>query len=180
MVRATTLLFLCSGAAFAQDMPEPPANPNFILLADPLDETRGDMYCADVAGSDVTSGNLMQAHTCKDPANDELFTTDSPRLGNVLVTDHDLCVLARRVEAGAQLNIGACRMDSRQRWISSETGQIHPVDDETLCWTVSTAPRGLPAGAGGDHLKRALTLQPCDDFDSKYNTWILPGGHVGI
>jgi Ricin-type beta-trefoil lectin domain len=186
IVQLAGLVFLSSSAAWADDTGdtgvEPvPANPNFIVLADMLDEAP-DMqhYCADVAGSDVKTGTHMQAHTCKVPTDDELFTTNSPKRGNIYVTDHDMCITAESIAIGSELIVKPCRTTSAtQIWQSTIDGKIQPRSDASLCWTVDTKIHGHVAGAMGDHLKRVLTLQVCDDFDDKYNTWILPGGFVG-
>ena len=163
------LLLLGCARATAQDS-------GVVRLEDPLDET-GRGYCADVVGTAIASGLRIQAHTCKRATDDQVFTTDEPRLGNLSLADHDLCLTAQRVAAGTSIVTSECNRDSRQRWVSTPDGRIHPVDDDTLCWTASEG-RGAPAG-GASYLKRTLTLEPCADFAARYNTWILPGGSVG-
>jgi hypothetical protein len=168
---AALALALVAAPAVAQDS-------GLIPLDDPLDQPAGDSYCVDVSGLVVDSGIMMQAHTCKSPiTEDQVFTVDEPLLGNVSVTDYDLCVTASRVAAGARLVTAECTRAATQRWVSSADGQIHPTGDRSLCWTVDARPRGAPAGGG--YLKRTLTLQACADFDAEYNTWVVPGGSVG-
>jgi hypothetical protein len=163
------IALLLSASALAQDS-------GVIRLEDPLDETGRDHYCADVVGTVVEPRLTIQAHTCKSATNDQLFATDSPRVGNISLPDDGLCLMAQRAVAGASIVTAACARDSRQRWLSTADGQIHPVDDESLCWTVS---EGRGEFAGGDYLKRTLTLEQCADFGPRYNTWTLPVGSVG-
>jgi len=160
------LLFLGATAALAQDA-------GLIQLEDPLDQPAGDHYCADVVGTDVEAGLTMQAHTCKGRGtDDQVFTTDAPRTGKISLSDYGLCLMAERVAAGSSIVTAACGRDSRQLWVSTRNGQIHPADDESLCWT---AGEGRSEPAGGGFLKRALTLEACADFGARYNTWIVPG-----
>ena len=155
-------------------------NPNFIVLIDQLDEVwDGDFYCADVAGTDITAGNHLQAHTCKEPVNDELFETNAPRTGNIYVYERRLCVAAAKLAAGSELIVDSCREgEAAQLWSSTTDGQIRLSDDHSLCWTVGDEP-GTDAGAGGDHLARPLTLEPCADSAAKYHSFSIPGGYVG-
>jgi hypothetical protein len=148
----------------------------FLALRAPLDQPAGERYCADVIGMVVDADLRIQAHTCKAPSNDQLFSTDVPRLGKIYVTDHDLCIEATASDVGATMFTAECGATPTQRWTSS-AGQIHPADDATLCWTVDARPVGEPAGGG--NLKRDLTLQPCADFDAEYNTWNVPGAPIG-
>jgi hypothetical protein len=165
------------GATPAPVMP----NPNFIVLIDPLDEVwDNDFYCADVAGTDVKAGNILQAHTCKEPVNDELYETNAPVSGNIYVYERVLCVTAAKLAAGSQLIVDTCTAgNSAQHWMSTSDGQIQLASDDTLCWTVSDVAAGTGAGAGGDHLSRTLTLELCSAYDAKYHSWMLPGGYVG-
>jgi hypothetical protein len=164
------LLFLGATAALAQDA-------GFIQLLDPLDQPDGDSYCADVVGTDVEARLTIQAHTCKGAGtDDQLFTTDAPRTGKISLSESGLCLVAQRVAAGSSILTAVCGRDARQQWVSSTDGQIHPLDDESLCWTVSEG-RGAPAGGG--YLKRTLTLESCTDSAARYNTWILPGSLGG-
>jgi hypothetical protein len=155
-------------------------NPNFIVLVDQLDEVWDeDFYCVDVAGTDVTAGNKLQAHTCKEPVNDELFETNAPLTSNIYVYQRRLCVTAAKPAAGSELIVDNCsESDDAQRWSSTSDGQIRLRDDESLCWTVGDEP-GTDAGAEGDHLARPLTLELCTDSDAKYRSFHLPGGYVG-
>src|SRR6186713_4928 len=116
-------------------------SPNFIVLKDQLDEVwDDDFYCADVAGTDVKAGNILQAHTCNAPVS-----------GNIYVVERVLCVTAAKLAAGSQLIVDTCVAgDSAQHWTSTSDGQIQLATDSTLCWTVSNEIAGTGAGADGD------------------------------
>ena len=157
------LFLLGAAAALAQDS-------GWIQLEAALDEA--DHYCADIVGTDVEADLDLQAHTCKPgPIEDQVFTIDAPRTGKISLEDYGLCVAADRIAEGASLFVTACARQPQQRWVSTPAGQIHPADDESLCWTVS---QGRGEDAGGGFLKRGLTLEACADFGARYNTWILP------
>ena len=155
-------------------------NPNFIVLIDPLDEAADDdFYCADVAGTDITAGNKLQAHTCKEPVNDELFETNAPLTDNIYVYERRLCVAAAKLAAGSELIVDYCTEgEAAQRWSSTSDGQIRLSSDHSLCWTVGDE-AGTDAGAEGDHLARPLTLELCADWAAKYHSFHIPGGYVG-
>ena len=159
------LLLLGAATAMAQDS-------GWIQLEDPLDQPAGDHYCADVVGTEVEPGLILQAHTCKGVGtDDQVFTIDAPRTGKISLPDYGLCVAAESVAAGSSLFVTDCERDSEQRWVSTPDGQIHPADDESLCWTVGEG-RGEPAGGG--FLKRSLTLEACVDSGERYDTWTVP------
>ncbi len=156
-----------------------------IILADQLDEKAdGDLYCAEVLGVTVDEGDRMQVHTCKDrplPAEDADFTNDYPDSGNIYVTQADLCVAVQRLRAGSYLDVVACSArDARQQWDSKGDGQIHPASDESLCWAVDPGTSGRCGNPTCTKYKRTLTLQPCADYDTRFITWSIPGGAVGL
>jgi hypothetical protein len=154
-----------------------PPNPGFVMLLDTLDLAAGDHYCADISGADVTEGDTIEAHTCKQPVNDQVFATDQPTYAHIQAYDHSpLCIEANTVAEGGTLSMQNCAGGSTiQMWTSSEVGEIHPWDDPSLCWVASSV-SGVPAGSG---LKRDLTLERCDSVEDKYKLWAVPCGDVG-
>ena len=167
------VLLSIARAGFAQDTGAP-ANPGRIELVQWPGE-----YCADVIGGSAELGDPLQAHTCHERRGaipeDQEFTTDSPEVGNIYVTQADMCVEATRLVAGASLIVSECSTTSRrQRWISTDDGQIHPASDTSLCWAVETR----PPGASGDH-KRELMLRECSNVRTRFTVWSIPGGSVG-
>ncbi len=167
-------------AAHAAEPPVMP-NPNFIVLIDQLDEAvDNDFYCADVAGDIVEAGKPLQAHTCKEPNNDELFETNAPFEGMIYVSDHRLCLGMDSVVPGNPIVMlmECVQTDTNQIWVSSAGGQIHPASDTNLCWTVGED-AGIPSGAGGDHMNKTLTLERCADHDAKYTSFHMGRDFVG-
>jgi hypothetical protein len=177
MVLLAALFTLVAGAA----VPPPPVpNPNFIVLIDQLDEVYDDdYYCADIAGDVVDVGRPLQAHSCKEPNNDELFETNAPFEGMIYISDHNKCLEATAMAEGAYVIVADCDSASKgQQWISTSLGQITPQGDTTLCWTVGADP-GIPSGAGGDHMNKTLTLELCSKVETKYTAFHMGRGFVG-
>jgi hypothetical protein len=146
----------------------------FIQLTDPLDEPQ--FYCLDVPGSGtaVRLDAALQAHTCKpiETAEDELFAFDFPNGGQIFMEEYDVCVEADGAIAGAELYFRPC---------SDSPNQVFTVDEDIiflgdgiqdgLCVSVDPAP-GIPTG-GPSHLRRDVTLQPCDSTDPSIARWIF-------
>jgi hypothetical protein len=167
------VLLSIASAAFAQDTGAP-ANPGHLALLEYLDSTYP--YCADVIGGTPTVGKILQTHDCHERMGvippDQDFTTDYPDVGNLYLTQADFCISAGRLIAGSRVTVAECSAtDRHQLWVSTDDGQIHPASNTALCWTMAET-------LGMSH-KRDLTLENCADFDSKYNTWQIPGGSVG-
>jgi hypothetical protein len=189
-VHRLTVLSLCAAAtaavAYAQDTGDTGVVPvrGMITLTDPLNERAdGEYYCLDIFGSTVEDGDGMQVHTCKvrpRPAEDMDFTVNAPSLGYINVTQaDDLCVTMQRPRAESRLNVLACSStDTNQQWISDAAGEIHPASDTTLCLTV--ADTRMCGNPGCTNYKRILTLETCAGLDTKYITWTIPGGSIGL
>jgi len=192
-VHRLTLLSLCAAAtaavAYAQDTGDTgtvvPVRGSITLVAQLNERDDGEYYCLDIFGSTVSENDGMQVHTCKDrprPAEDMDFTVNAPSVGYINVTQvDDLCVAMQRPVAGSRLNVVACSStDPRQlqQWISDEYGKIHPASDSTLCLTV--AEDFMCGNPGCTNYKRILTLEACADYDTRYNTWSIPGGSIGL
>jgi hypothetical protein len=166
-----------AGIANAQDTGMVPENPGFFILVANLDPALDDEYCWDVVGGSAESGDRVQAHSCHNrlgPAGDQQFTTDYPNLGNIYVTQADLCLQARRLRAGSDLFVTECSSASSQVWVSSSDGRVHPSDDTSLCVTIE---RGMPDGV--DLYNRHLTLETCTSVGTRLTSWSIPGGSVG-
>ena len=194
MVRRMTLLSLgavaAAAVAYAQDTGEVvPENPGYFVLINQLDEAEdGEYYCLDVFGSTMETGDGMQVHTCKDrprPPEDQQYTADSPNLGQIQSTQHeDLCVTMHPTTLlGSQLSVRTCDAegdDPRQLWISDSSGQIHPQQDTSLCLTVQTGVHGQCGNPDCSNYKRGLSLETCADQRTRYISWFIPGGSVGL
>jgi hypothetical protein len=168
------VLLSLASAAFAQDTGAP-ANPGHLALLEWLDDTYP--FCADVIGGTPEPGKILQTHDCHDRMGvipeDQEFTTNYPDVGSIYLTQADLCIAAGRLVAGSRLVVSECSAtDRRQRWVSTEDGQIHPASNTDLCWAMETRPSGT------SH-KRELTLETCADVEARFVTWSIPGGSVG-
>lgn len=181
MRRSSTITIIAGFASIAnaQDTGvEVPANPGFMVLLADLDPSLDDEYCWDVLGGSAESGDRVQAHSCHNrlgPAGDQELTSDYPNLGNIYVTQADLCVAARRVRPGGELFVAECSASTTQSWIASSDGRVHPADDTSLCVTIE---RGAPDGIS--LYNRHLTLEPCADYTPRLTAWSVPGGSVGL
>jgi hypothetical protein len=177
MMVLATLVVLASSAAVPAPLELP--NPNFIVLIDQLDEVwDNDFYCSDISGDIVDVGRPLQAHTCKEPNNDELFETNAPYEGMIYISDHNKCLEASSMTEGALIIVADCDSTSKgQMWISTPSGQIQPQSETTLCWTVGAEP-GYGSGADGDHMNKTLSLELCSG-DSIYNSFHMGRGFVG-
>jgi hypothetical protein len=165
--------------------PPPPPNPNFIVAINQLDEHwDNDYYCADVTGDVVSAGVPLQAHTCKEPNNDELFETNAPFEGMIYVSDHRMCLAMTSAGGGGILKLVTVQncdlkgTDVSQLWQSTSDGQIHPQSDPDLCWTVGQEP-GVEHGGGGDHLNKTFSVEPCDKKLLAYQQFHMGRGFVG-
>ena len=146
----------------------------FIQLTDPLDEPQ--FYCLDVPGSGtaVRLQSPLQAHTCKpiETAEDELFAFDFPNDGQIYMEEYDLCVEAGEAKAGSALFFRPCS-DAATQFFSVDIDIIRLGDGirDGLCLSVDPAP-GIPTG-GPSHLRRDVTLQPCESLDPSISRWIF-------
>ena len=175
----------CVMGALAQDS-------GMIQLADELDEAAdGQYYCFDAFGDWLDEDDGIQTHTCKDRphglSEDQDWTVHYPLLGQVSPTqwdgsDYPLCVTADRLVAGGWLHIEQCsaRYDRHQQWYADTDGIVHSDYDSTLCWTIDRGVHGRCGDELCDNYKRNVTLQDCASFDPKWETWIIPGGTIGI
>ena len=158
-----------------------PPNPGFIMLVDPLDSPKDAHYCADVAGAGVEKDDVVQAHTCAFPIDNEPFATDAPEFGQIAAVNYkNLCVEAKSVDVDGLVRIEECSSSTTQNWVSSVAGEIHPADNLDLCWVVSDA-AGQPAGGGASttELRRQISIQRCDSVADMYKLWVVPCGNVG-
>ena len=157
-------------------------NPNFIVLKDQLDEVwDNDFYCADVAGDVVTAGVPLQAHTCKEPNNDELFETNSPEKGMIWVSDHRMCLELTTVGKGGLMAVEVADCDptnDMQKWQSTADGTIRPYTNNKLCWVVGEDP-GIEHGGGGDHLNKTFSVDTCASHSLANMQFNMGHGFVG-
>ena len=146
----------------------------FIQLTDPLDEPQ--FYCLDVPGSGtaVRLHAAIQVHTCKriETAEDELFVFDFPDDGQIYMEEYDQCLEAEGDGTGSAVYLRDC---------SESINQVFTVDNdiiflsdgiqERLCLAADPNP-GIATG-GPSHLRRDMSLQPCDSVEPSFARWIF-------
>ena len=142
-----------------------------IELVDPLDEP--ERYCVDVPGwgNRLNLNAALMAHTCKPGAADELFTVNHPSEGQLYMRAYDRCATAESAQAGAELFLKPCGSSALQRFSFEGDGRIR-LASKSVCLVVAKG-SGQPTG-GPSHLRRDLTLEPCESVEESRSRWTLP------
>ena len=142
-----------------------------VALVDFLDEPEG--YCLDVPGwgRRLNLEAPLMAHTCKPGAADELFTRGHPGPDQLFMQAYGLCVTAESRAPGSRLFMKNCESSPLQRFSFESSGQIRLASGD-VCMTVAGG-KGTRAG-GPSHLKRDLSLEPCESADPDLSRWKLP------
>jgi len=172
------LCALISYSGFAHaEAPKVPTEAPYIVLSHNLDEPNGYGFCIDSLSRGKT--DLMQTHSCKpakagrardDQDNDTrfAFNPDTSRVESFAF--EGFCMQA--LLAGENPTVFAlleCSNHPRQKFIfNNEDETLRFGEDEGLC--VSVANETVPAGPW---VKRALTLQSCDDADASLKQWTV-------
>ena len=156
-----------------------------IRLIDPLDEP--EFYCIDVRGfgANIDLESDLWVHTCKlgtegvdtSGAEDVIFSTDQPDLGQITLAAYKLCIVAGGLEPGSLLFLEDCSDNSLQRFAADDFGRLSPSGSTDLCVTVADDP-GTPTG-GPSHLWISLSLESCQDENLDRQAWNVPGGGLG-
>ena len=149
-----------------------------IMLADKLDEARG--YCLDIAGGKGKNAPLdqgLQAHTCYHYTGgileDQGFEKALIGEGRFRIPYFDVCMAVPSVEAGAPIDLGPCADTDTQKFTLQDNGHLVAASDPNLCITVSATEKREGRGGTPIHVMRPLTLQPCADAETAYQTWEL-------
>jgi len=145
-------------------------------LLDGLDDPMH--YCLDVPGfrASVQLKSPLMAHTCKPGAEDELFTTNYPKPGQIYIEAYKLCAQASISEKKVYLKDCSDAPEQRFSYTSNKKLQVSS-SKEPLCIVVADG-SGEPAG-GRNHLRRDLLLQKCSDTKDKLSQWTIPGHSLG-
>lgn len=161
---------LASGAAHADAVVE-------VVLVDRLDDPRG--YCLDILGykqrAKLERG--LQGHSCYsyqgEVGVDQGFDREAIESGRFRMPGFDVCMAADEARAGARLGLAKCGASPEQGFSLTAQGEIVPKGAPSLCVTVAGG-AGVPGGGGRPvHLKRRLTLEPCDEGRSRHQRWRL-------
>jgi len=153
-----------------------------LRLKDNLDEQRG--ICFDIAGfrANIDVKVPMQAHTCKQNLNareDELFTMDQPRPGNIHNAEYDVCVdVIAAVDRGSVF-VRPCTDSATQKFVLADNGELRPASDESLCIAASPTPShpavrtGRTPEPGVTNVARVMSLAPCDEVSEELKLWYI-------
>lgn len=148
-----------------------------VVLVDRLDDPRG--YCLDILGykqrAKVERG--LQGHSCYsyqgEVGVDQGFDREAVEAGRFHMPGFDVCMAADAVQPGARLGLAKCGAAPEQSFSLTAQGEIVSKSAPSLCVTVAGG-EGAPGGGGRPvHLKRRLTLEPCDQGRSRYQRWRL-------
>lgn len=154
-----------------------------LRLIDRLDDPFG--YCIDVPGfgDHIRLGALLQAHTCKTEAGDQIFKLWAPNAEYgeqypapadlIVLLHHNLCITAESVSSGGVLTLAECSEAFSHQQRFEFTPDLNLRIDGPLSYCVGVSPGvGEPAG-GANHLRRDLLLYDCDEAESRLITWEL-------
>ena len=169
----TATLLAAAGIASA-DAPQVPSEAPYIVLSDNLDEPNGYGFCIDTYGAGQS--DLMQTHTCKPASagkprsyagNDTRFRYDARTLQVASYPFEGFCMQVLIASERAEFALLECSDHPRQKFIYNGADQTLRLDeDRDRCVAVSSTT--VPAGPW---VKRALTLQNCDELDASLKQW---------
>ncbi len=157
-----------SGSAHADEVVE-------VVLIDRLDDPRG--YCLDILGYKQRArlDRGLQGHSCYSYQGaigvDQGFDSDAIKAGRFHMPGFDVCMTADAAQAGTRLGLAKCDGSPQQGFSLTAKGEIVSRSAPKLCVTVAGG-EAAPGGGGRPvHLKRRLTLEPCDEGRAKYQRW---------
>ena len=166
----------CSGTAETSEEVDPASVPatSLIQLAVQLDDPQH--YCIDIwgFGFEVRLNDPLQTHTCKRTQfEDELFNYGQPSDGQLYMEEYRVCMEAGAAESGASLYVRRCTDSSLQRfgYMTDQTLRLLE-GDGALCVAIAA---GEGQSAGGDYLRRDLSLQACAQAEPSLIEWAFPG-----
>lgn len=145
-----------------------------IYLLDKLDNTQNG-YCLDIAGgreADADPADGLQGHTCYSPGGalgvDQTWDTAQFPDNVLYMTEFDVCAEVPSATAGSALILAACDGTAAQSFVFAGEGNITPVSAPDMCFTLGTDTR---SGRSDANQIKALSLEPCDDSRSAYQSW---------
>ncbi len=148
-----------------------------VVLVDRLDDPRG--YCLDILGYKQRARleRGLQGHSCYsyqgEVGVDQGFDREAVEAGRFRMPGFDVCMAADAAQPGARLGLAKCDDSPQQDFSLTARGEIVPRGAPSLCVTVAGG-EGVPGGGGRPvHLKRRLTLEPCDEGRSRHQRWRL-------
>jgi len=147
-----------------------------VRLASNIDESRG--YCLDIAGGRGTKAPLdkgLQAHTCYDYTGslleDQSFDADLIEQGLFRIPYFDVCMTASSTTSGAAIMLEPCESSDEQLFSLESNGNLILQANPDLCVTTSSTEKREGRGGTPVHVMRPLSLQPCSDENSDFQSW---------
>ena len=149
-----------------------------VRLVDNLDDSRG--YCLDIAGGRGTDAPLdkgLQAHTCYDYTGglleDQSFDPQLIEKNQFSIPYFDVCMAVPSIEVGSAIVLAACESVDTQQFSMETDGRLTTVSNTELCVTASATEKQEGRGGEPVHVMRPLSLQPCSEDSSAYQTWTV-------
>lgn len=173
MLRSTIFIpFLLLPTLAAADVPQLQNTGSIIYLSDNLDEPDMLGYCIDTAGRG--QAERVQLHSCK-PDTDETMDRDVLFALNIDTgrIEHQeytgFCLTADPDAAETTFGLVACSDAEDQKFaFNSESGQIHPAGDDTMCLTAAAESR-----QAGPFYSRALGLDTCGAVEAPLQSFAV-------
>ena len=135
-------------------------------------------YCLDVPGhgSGVELKSPLMVHTCKPGADDESFTVNFPKSGQIYIEAYELCVEASMSEK--KLYLKTCEDKPEQQFVFTTDKKLQASSGNGEYCMVVADGSGERAG-GVNHLRRDLLLKKCADAKAELAQWQIPGDALG-
>ena len=170
-----TALLATTGLANAE-APQVPSQAPYIVLSDNHDEPNGYGFCVDTLAAGQT--DLMQTHSCKpdkpeEPrnyaGNDTRFEYKADTMQIESYPFEGYCMQVLIANASSVFALLECSDHPRQQFVYNEADQtLRLNEDQSSC--VAVADETVEAGPW---VKRALTLQVCDETDASLKQWTI-------
>lgn len=145
-----------------------------IYLTDILDNVQNG-YCLDIAkaqGDKANPDDGLQGHTCYSPSGelgvDQTFDSAKFADGVLYMTEFDVCASVASNDADTSVDLASCDGSAAQSFTFSGQGTITPASANSMCLTLADATR---TGRSDANQIKVLSLAPCSDNLSAYQTW---------
>ncbi|MDA9990872.1 ricin-type beta-trefoil lectin domain protein [Paracoccaceae bacterium] len=146
-----------------------------IFSLNQLDDNRG--FCIDIRGhkSKAKVNKGLQAHTCYsyqgEVAIDQGFDSLKLTKNQFYLPAFDVCMEANTNTASSSLILRKCQDEKLQKFEWDNEDNIHLIDNEKLCLTVSQGKSRKGGGGSPVHLIRNLSLELCSDTLQPFQKW---------
>ncbi|MEP3845996.1 MAG: RICIN domain-containing protein [Paracoccaceae bacterium] len=170
-----TALCVTAGLAYA-DASKVPSQAPYIVLSDNHDEPSGFGFCMDTLGAGQS--DLMQTHSCKpvkaeEPrnyaGNDTRFEYKAGTMQIESYPFEGYCMQVLIANNASAFALLECSDHPRQQFVYNDADQtLRLNEDQNSCVAVVNETE-----EAGPWVKRALTLQVCDETDASLKQWTI-------